>query len=233
MSNAEIVETVAGPARLRRSNRKPRAMSVHPDGRIELTAPARSNVEQVLAKVAKRASWISRQRREFAAMNGKRTALRYTSGATHRYLGKQYRLKVTRGEAVGVKLVGRYLHVVTSRADVRETEELLRAWVRKRALDQLSRRVEAWRPWCQRERLPAPRMSLRAMSKRWGSAQGDGKIMLNPDLVRVPSICVDYVVAHEICHLKHPHHGPAFYRQLDGLLPNWRNAKTRLEHAEL
>lgn len=233
MSSGEIVDTVVGPARLRRSNRKTLAIAVHPDGRIQLTAPARSNVEQLLAKVAKRASWISRQRREFAAMNGKRTPLRYTSGATHRYLGKQYRLKVTRGDAVGVKLVGGYLHVVTSRPDVSETEHLLGAWMRKRALEQLSRRVEAWRAWCHRQRLPVPRMSLRAMSKRWGSAQRDGKIMLNPDLVRVPSVCIDYVVAHEICHLKHPHHGSAFYRQLDGLLPNWRNAKARLEHAEL
>jgi predicted metal-dependent hydrolase len=140
---------------------------------------------------------------------------------------------VTRGKAVGVKLVGAYLHVVTSHGDESETEELLREWMRKRALEQFSRRVEAWRRWCQRQQLPVPRMSLRAMSKRWGSAQRNGKIMLNPDLVRVPSVCIDYVVAHEICHLKHPHHGPAFYRQLDALLPGWRNAKGRLEHAEL
>lgn len=71
------------------------------------------------------------------------------------------------------------------------------------------------------------------MPKRWGSAHKDGLIFLNPELVRAPSICIDYVIAHELCHLKHPNHGPQFYDLLDELFPRWREIKARLESAEL
>ena len=76
-------------------------------------------------------------------------------------------------------------------------------------------------------------MTLRVMAKRWGSAHKDGRIALNPKLVQAPSVCIDYVVAHEICHLKHTNHGPEFFRLLGRLMPDWQNLKLRLEQAEL
>jgi predicted metal-dependent hydrolase len=71
------------------------------------------------------------------------------------------------------------------------------------------------------------------MHKRWGSAQKNGRIYLNWDLVRTPSICIDYVVTHEVCHLKYAEHNQAFYRLLDRLFPRWREIKQRLERSEL
>jgi len=67
------------------------------------------------------------------------------------------------------------------------------------------------------------------MPKRWGSAQPDGTICLNPELIRAPSACVDYVITHEICHLRHPDHGPRFRTLLQQLCPDWLNLKQRLE----
>lgn len=233
MCEAEVVATVCGPACLRRSSRKTLAITVQPDGSLELTAPAGARTEDILAKVIKRATWIRRQQREFAAMNATRPAWRYTGGATHRYLGKQYRLKVSQGAPIGVKLAGSFFHVATRHGSESEVERLLSSWMRERALQQLKRRLETWDEWCQRHRLPTPRIHLRKMPKRWGSAQQDGRIWFNPELVRAPSICIDYVVAHEVCHLLHPNHGPEFYRQLDQMFPDWRTVKRRLERAEL
>jgi predicted metal-dependent hydrolase len=70
------------------------------------------------------------------------------------------------------------------------------------------------------------------MHKRWGSAAPDGTIYLNPDLIQAPSACVDYVIAHEICHLKHPDHGRYFWSLLQQLVPNWQILKARLEKGE-
>ncbi len=70
------------------------------------------------------------------------------------------------------------------------------------------------------------------MKKRWGSALSDGRIILNPDLVRMPSPCIDYVIAHEICHLRHPAHNKAFFRLLSEMVPEWMALKLRLEMAE-
>jgi hypothetical protein len=70
------------------------------------------------------------------------------------------------------------------------------------------------------------------MPKRWGSAHRDGTIALNPRLVRAPSACVDYVIAHEICHLKHPGHGREFQALLRLLMPDAAERKRRLEVGE-
>lgn len=233
MSEFELLETVVGSVRLRRSNRRTLAISVHPDGSVEACAPQRADASAIQTKVAKRAVWIRRQQRAFATMNAKRTPRRYVSGATHRYLGRQYRLKVRKGADAVIKLAGGYFHVVAPSGSEGEVEALLAAWMRKRANEQFNRRLSHWRVWCTRHRLPEPRVILRSMLKRWGSAHKNGIIALNPELVRAPSVCIDYVIAHEICHLKQPNHGPEFFRLLSTVFPNWKKVKSRLEQSEM
>jgi predicted metal-dependent hydrolase len=166
-------------------------------------------------------------------MNAERLPRLYSSGATHRYLGRQYRLKVNKGDSPGIKLTGGYFHVTTKHGSEAEVENLIAFRIRERASEQFARRVDRWRDWCEHHRLPSPQAILRSMPKRWGSAHRDKRIALNPELVRAPSVCIDYVIAHEVCHLKHPNHGPDFYRQLDELVPDWRRTKRRLEQTEL
>ncbi len=214
---------------LRRSARRTLAISVLPDGSIDLVAPHGTRPEDIAAKVGKRLRWIVSQRRVFAEMNHSRVPVSYASGATHRYLGRQYRLKVRRAEPVGVKLVGGYFQVATKTGAPGEVETLLNAWLREKAVEQFSSRLAKWEKWCSERRLPQPRARLLRMPKRWGSSHRDGRIYLNPDLVRAPSICIDYVIAHEVCHLKYPHHDRTFFSLLDQLCPGWRAVKARLE----
>lgn len=186
----------------------------------------------ILAKVLKRKTWIMTQRREFQAMNATRPVLRYVSGATHRYLGKQYRLKIETSDETGVSLKGAFLHVRDRERNETAIIMALQTWYRDRAKQQFTQRLAVWEDWCARRRLPEPKLRLRAMAKRWGSALKDGTICLNPELIKAPSACIDYVIAHEVCHLKHPNHGPAFWRLLDQVCPSWRSLKKRLEKAE-
>lgn len=231
MSRIRKLETAAGPAVLKRTSRKTLAISVLPDGSLELTAPTNSAESSILAKVGKRLNWIERQRRAFAEMNSTRVPLRYVSGATHRYLGKQYRLKILRGPEASVRLRGAYFHVVSPAGSPDEVKRLLDEWFREKARNQFQRRLESWVPWCRRHHLPEPELVLRRMPKRWGSASGSGRIALTPELIHAPSACIDYVIAHEICHLKHPSHGADFVKLLSSVVPDWRELKERLERS--
>lgn len=229
MSDAVTLLTPAGPAKLRRTERTTLAISVLPDGDLELVAPHDAREIDIVAKVGKRLRWIVRQRTAFSDMNRGREPLRYESGATHRYLGRQYRLKVQRGQPSNVRLVGGYFQVTTPTGQLQEVKTALNAWLRTKAVEQFTNRAEKWESWCAARKLPMPRVRLLRMPKRWGSAHRDGRIYLNPELVKAPSICVDYVIAHEVCHLKHPHHDRSFFRLLDQVCPNWRQIKARLE----
>jgi len=232
MSETETIDTPVGQCRLHRTGRRTLAISVLPDGVIELVAPRNARREDIAAKVGKRGRWILTQRRRFAEMNRDRAPLRYESGATHRYLGRQYRLKVTKGHTPGVRLFGAYFHVTARTGKPAEVETLLDVWMRARAIDQFTARVAKWASWCHDRGLPASQVRLRQMPKRWGSSHGDGRIYLNPSLVRAPSICIDYVIAHEICHLRHPQHDRAFFGLLDQTFPGWRKVKSRLESGD-
>lgn len=229
MSEIRTIDTAAGRACLKRTARKTLAISVLPDGSLELIAPLDSAESAILAKVGKRLRWIERQRRAFAAMNSNRVPSRYVTGATHRYLGKQYRLKITRGPEGSVHLRGGYFHVVSPTGTPEAVQGQLEEWFGEKARLQFQRRMQSWIPWCRRHRLPEPRLSLRRMPKRWGSASVNGRIALNPELIHAPSACIDYVIAHEICHLKHPSHGPDFVRLLSSVIPDWSALKERLE----
>jgi predicted metal-dependent hydrolase len=232
MSEEVSIETVAGPARLRRSRRKSLAISVHPDGALELVAPLEAPLETIRKKVAKRASWIAAQRQGFQKMNAVRLAPRYVSGATHRYLGRQYRLKVSVGAESKVILRDAYFHVQVRERSEESVKKALDEWFRRLAHEQFRKRLAKWSDWCRQRHLPEPRLRLRRMPKRWGSALPDGTIYLNPELIHASSACIDYVITHEICHLKHPDHGPEFYGLLKQLLPDWRHLKARLESGE-
>jgi len=233
MSEVEVIETSAGSAKLQRTGRLTLAIHVLPDGSVELTAPQDATTEAILAKVEKRSRWIATQRRNFREMNVMPAPRRYVSGATHRYLGRQYRLKVSIGTTAGVLLKGGYFELLTPDPTAAAIKELLARWFRERAKDQFTRRMEAWKPWCKKHHLPEPVLQIRRMPKRWGSAGMGGKIALNPELIHAPARCIDYVIVHEICHLRHPNHDRSFYRLLGALLPDWQALKQRLEQAEL
>jgi predicted metal-dependent hydrolase len=233
MFDMEVMQTPLGDCTLIRRPRKTLGISVLPNGSLELVAPIDSSREALLEKVNKRRRWIRRKRAEFSNMNCEAPKLRYCSGATHRYLGRQYRLKVSKGRANSVKLKNGFFWIETTNKSEATVEKLLEAWMREHAKMQFAKRLNRWKAWCHRRKLPEPKVRTRQMPKRWGSSQSDGSILLNPLLIRTPSVCIDYVIAHEVCHLKHPNHDKAFYHLLSENFPNWKSAKLRLEQAEL
>lgn len=79
-----------------------------------------------------------------------------------------------------------------------------------------------------------PPFRLKFMTRQWGSCSPSGRLTLNPSLVAAPREAIDYVLLHELCHLKHHNHGNAFYTTLKRHLPNWQQVKAGLDHhAEL
>lgn len=233
MSEVGFIDTPAGRAQLKRTSRRTLAISVLPDGTLELVAPARAGLADINAKVARRMSWIETHRNRFAEMNASRRVPRFVKGATHRYLGRQYRLKIVPGPSNTVAMRGGLIVITTWEDHEQAVRELLERWYREKANVHFIERVKKWEPWCAHRGLAKPKARLRSMPKRWGSACKNGVILLNPELIKAPSACIDYVITHEICHLRHPNHGPAFSRLLSTLSPNWRTLKARLEAAEI
>jgi predicted metal-dependent hydrolase len=192
---------------------------------VRANAPKQATTEEVTARLEGRAGWIARQRSYFRQFLPKRPAQRFVSGASLWYLGKQYRLKIVAGKGPA-KLSGQFLHV----PDAVACEARVREWYRERAKAQFIHRLhachEATKPIL---KIGLPPVAIRQMVRRWGSCTAAGRITLNTDLVQVPVHCIDYVIIHEMCHVRVLGHDKAFYRLLAACLPDWERRKARLE----
>ena len=211
------------------SDRKTLGISVYPDTKVEVVAPHNSPMGVIKRKVLKRAAWIVKQQGYFRNINHFKVPRKYVSGETHTYLGRSYRLKVELGETNQVKLKGRWFEIKTKYKKREKVKALLDNWYREHALRKFTERLDICFAQMKYEDLAYPKLELRKMPKRWGSCTPEGKILLNPALIKAPVYCIDYVIIHELCHLKIPNHSPAFYDLKAKYLPDWEERKRKLE----
>jgi predicted metal-dependent hydrolase len=218
------------PFMLEMRQRRRLSISVDPDRRVTVLAPADCRLTDVIARVQKRAAWITRQRAYFEQFHPLPHEKRYVSGETHLYLGCQYRLKIQNAVAESVKLMGSYLHVATANGhNASQVKWLLDNWYRKHAKDIFDTRLLRCLDDAPSLRVLPPAILIRRMSRRWGSCTKAGNILLNLDLVKTPLYCIEYVIMHELCHLRIHNHSPGYYRLLSRCMPDWEKRKTRLD----
>jgi predicted metal-dependent hydrolase len=214
------------------SERKRVRISVKPDQSVTVTAPLHADHEKVMEKVKKRAAWILKQINYFSSFDPMETAGKYLSGETHRYLGRQYRLKIFADEKNKVKLKGRYILICSrDRNNGDYNKKLLYGWYKEHAEKKFEELAGSLYRKLKKYDVAWPSIQLKRMKSRWGSCHpAKNKIILNTDLIKAPSHCVEYVIAHELCHLKYPYHGKEFYNLLSFVMPDWQVRKKRLEN---
>ncbi len=203
---------------------------VHPNGLVEVEAPPSKSNADIKRALMKRAGWISKRLDEAESVRAHALPREYVSGETHFYLGRRYQLKLieTSERSSEVKLKRGRIEIklpVAERASVRRR---LNAWYKLRAQDYLSKRLEEVAGaigWVD----STPPVKLVAMKKQWGSCSPSGSINLNPWLVRAPRECIDYVIVHELCHLREHNHSKRFYSLLDRHCIEWRRTKAKLD----
>ena len=106
-------------------------------------------------------------------------------------------------------------------------------WFRQRAEIVFRELFDAMRLHAERHNIVVECFELRRMKNRWGSCTHDGRILLNPELIIAPKSCIEYVIVHELCHLKEHNHSQAFYSLLQTLMPDWQQRRERLNECVL
>jgi len=212
------------------SDRKTLEISVYPDCSIVVKASSSYELPEIELKLRKRARWILKQIRYFQQFSPRTPKRRYISGETHLYLGRRYQLKVSNGELDMVKLT-RGAFLVSCRNDCTQGEVMARMenWYFHKALEHFEKSLNQCWPKFEKFQGKKPNFKIRRMQNRWGSLLNDSTIVLNPELIKAPLICIDYVLTHELCHLVHHNHSRDFYKLLEAVMPNWENRKHKLE----
>jgi predicted metal-dependent hydrolase len=153
----------------------------------------------------------------------------YSDGDPVIMFGKEYKLRLTPGSKYSVQLGSDSTIEATwfGDNDPLLIRGLLETWFRYVAKNKLpSEFTEVISRHKQSGFSPAG-LTVRKMKSRWGSCSSSGKIALSYDLIRLSKECREYVIIHELCHLRHHNHGKGFYDLLTELYPDWK--KTRAE----
>ncbi len=212
------------------SDRKTLAIEVHPDLSVRVVAPKGSSQEDIREKILKRAKWIRKHQRYFEEFLPRTPKREYISGESHYYLGRRYVLRVRKSDKPSVILRGPDLIVLVEKPnDAASVKLLLAGWYYKHAQTRFEQSVKESLSKFKRHQLERPPLIIRRMSRRWGSCTPSGNIILNPEIIKAPGKCIDYVVTHELCHLVHPNHGRGFHELLNKVMPAWEKWKGKLE----
>ena len=214
------------------ASRQTLAIEVHPDSRVLVRAPVDCPEPLIAERVQKRAAWICRQLAEFTRYRPRTPARQYVNGESHLYLGRQYRLKLAEGDSASVKITrGQLLVTLPGAPEPVRVMALLHRWYLDRAravfTEVLAASLEHFKE------VDQPRLIVRKMKSRWGSLSRAGTMTLNVNLVRAPRPCIEYVVSHELCHIRHRDHDARFFKLLAQVMPDWEQRKQRLEAALL
>ncbi len=208
------------PYALVRGKRKTLALVVSRDGALTVRAPLRTPRWEIDRFVAAQQGWIERQRARLAANPPAYAPLTLSDGETLPLLGRPLTLR--RAAVRGVTLRGDELLLPAAMT----TTAPLKRWAKAQAEKELTPRLDAQ---CARLGLRPGLFKLSTAKSRWGSMSADGVLRLSIPLVFCPTDVVDYVLVHELCHIPHPNHSPAFWLAVAQALPGYREQRDWLK----
>ncbi len=201
------------------SRRKTIALIVKPDGSLVIRAPLRASESQIRALVEGKAAWIRSKQVQVKIAYAQAAPKKYLDGEGFFYLGKLFPLKIVDQGQAPLELND---HFLLKRAFLAKAPEVFKAWYRHQAYLLLSDRV-AW--YASQYNFAWKQVRITSAQTRWGSCSVQGTLSFTWRLVMVPLPMIDYVVVHELAHLKERNHGKKFWAEVMSILPDYQEKR--------
>ena len=212
------------------SRRRTLGITVRPDKSVSVRVPLRTALKDVRGFVSSRAEWILKVWKRLKARPAKQLQ-EYGRGTVFMYQGEALRLELTKGLHRSLQRHDGLLILTTQ--DVPSEEvicKMINSWYRKQAVEIIAGRSIICHNMMHAEGIPLPPITIRSMTTRWGSySYQTRRITLNLNLIKSPPACLDYVIIHELCHIKVQHHGPDFWLMVSRYCPDYLSERRRLK----
>ena len=205
------------------------------DGTIEVRAPWRFSLPKAREVLRGNAQWVVQTLSAAQERIARRPRL--ATGARLPLLDESLRLEVRPEAQIDLFNAARprrgrverrrgVLRVDTGSLGDDELRALIERWYRREAATHLAARAEHYST---RLGVRPSRVIVRGQRSRWGSCSGKGTVSLNWRLMMVPGALADYVVVHELCHLRHMNHSPSFWAMVSEIVPDYADRRRRLD----
>lgn len=216
----------------RTARRKTVALSFGADG-LRVLAPCDMPDADILPIIRRKLPWILEKKARFEETGTLHGKHEFVNGESFRYLGRHYRLMIQPDDSIfstQVSLKGAYFIAPVTAGLSPELTRLsvrsgLKRWYRKQAQAKLPERVGIYSA---KLGIAPPKLLIREQEKRWASCDKAGAIRFNWLLIMAPLDLIDYVVAHELCHLQELNHSARFWRLLETIMPDFQAKRQEL-----
>lgn len=226
-SNNQITYTVV------KTKRKTIGITIDMNGEVKVSAPLRISEKQIKEVVQKKADWIIKKVNEVRERNSNTVCREFISGEKFLYLGKEYTLEIVEKDLGQAEVfmqedtIAVYISQGMSEESRKQTiKEALVKWYRQRFAEVVKDRIEKYS--LQLKVAPC-KVVIKDQKIRWGSCSKKGNINLNWRLIMAPLHVIDYVVVHELCHLKVMNHSKDFWNLVESILPNYHESRKWLK----
>ncbi len=202
--------------KLIRSKRRTLSLIVEIDGTLTVRAPLRMKEADIRRFIEAKKSWVKRkqaQTREEAVIPHQ-----FVDGETFWYLGQEVPLRIVPNGKPALVMDGFFKLAESARS---QAQSVFEAWYKKQARALLTERVEFF---AHAQGFKVKKIRISSARTRWGSCSAKGTLSFTWRLVMAPPDVIDYVVVHELCHLKELNHSKAFWAQVEAILPDYKTA---------
>jgi hypothetical protein len=204
-------------------------LRIRPNMEIYISAPMNLHSDYIENFIRSKEKWIKQVLQKIEEAKQNQLPSQYLSGEKHKYLGKEYELEVKQGNSNRVSLKeGKIILTVISNIfeNSDEKKKVMEKWYFENAQKVF---VNAIQKWLEILDESIEKLSIKPMKSRWGSCNYVKRyINLNTELIKRTQFEIEYVVLHELTHLKYPNHGKGFYRYIENYMPNYKMAEKML-----
>ncbi len=222
MNEVLVVDNLEFEVR-RSPRRKMLGLTVDRAGELVVHSPATASETELHDWVEQKLLWVHQKllrKEEYSSGSGR---LEMVSGENIAYLGRNYRLRIVKEQPVPLRFDGQWFSL--RERDRQEAPRHFQDWYQDTGAEWLMERVRFWEP---KAGISASKITVNDLGFRWGSCGKNGSLYFNWRLLQLPVRLVDYVIAHELVHLRERNHTPEFWRILGRVLPDWKERKEEL-----
>jgi len=221
--NATISYTV-----VKSNRRKTSQITVDKDS-VVVRTPVSKRMAEIKEIVDGKKQWIFRKQLQFQKRSSVVQKPTFIPGSKLSYLGRNITLKILKNrktETVTLKKDTITISIKSKRISKNTIKKLYQKWLMKKATRLFETKVAKL---SKKVKLKPSKINIKDLKNRWGSATSDNTINLNMNLIKAPSSVIDYVILHELCHLKIKGHSDKFWSMVKKYMPNYEDQRRWLE----
>ena len=212
------------------SRRRSIGISVGADSGVIVRAPYRTSLKTVENLVLSKSAWIKKHLANYKVATRINNQIIVADRGMVLFRGKEYQIRITESKTYFIKLTENQIEIgLKNTGDRKKAVLMLEKWYKLIAEDIFRKKIEEILILFKDYNFIPTAFSVRVLKRRWGSCTSKGKITISSELVKLNDIYLEYVILHELCHLRHHNHGKEFYKLLSEVFPDWKKRRNELK----